>query len=83
MKKYSILTILLLGISNVCFAVAPGPLTAERTHSVGNFYLTITNWGAFGSKRTGDDPEYCILFDDTTENIPDCYSYGDWTYFHC
>ena len=77
MKKYSILTILLLGISNVCFAVSPGPLTAERTHSVGNFYLTITNWGAFGSKRTGDDPEYCILFDDTTENIPDCYSYGD------
>ncbi|MCD6594697.1 hypothetical protein J7L68_03370 [bacterium] len=45
-------------------ATATGPMTDEKTHQIGNLYLTITNWGFFGSQRGDDDPRYCYTADE-------------------
>ncbi len=38
--------------------------TDEKTHHMGNLYLTVTNWGFFGSQRGNDNPYYCITDDE-------------------
>ena len=43
---------------------ATGPVTSEKTHQIGKLYLTVTNWGFFGSQRGSDDPNYCIVSDE-------------------
>ncbi len=40
------------------------PVTDEKTHHVGSLYLTVSNWGFFGSQRGEDNPYYCIIDDE-------------------
>ncbi|RKZ34561.1 hypothetical protein DRQ33_01885 [bacterium] len=40
------------------------PAQDEQTHQIGNLYLTITNYGFFGSQRGDDTPTYCITADE-------------------
>ncbi|MBN2541479.1 T9SS type A sorting domain-containing protein [bacterium] len=37
------------------------PVIQEKFHCAGNTYLTITNWGFFGTQRGDNDPYYCIV----------------------
>ena len=36
----------------------------EKTHTAGELYFTVSNWGFFGSQRGNDDPRYCINDDE-------------------
>lgn len=42
------------------------PNTQNRTHRVGNVFLTVSNWGFFGSQRSGSDDLNC--FRDEVDN---------------
>ncbi len=39
------------------------PAIDEKTHDVGQLFLTISNWGFFGSQRGEDDPRLCIIYE--------------------
>ncbi len=45
--------------------------TDEKTHDVGQLFLTISNWGFFGSQRGDDDPSLCIIYQEG-ENAGSC-----------
>lgn len=45
------------------------PFTQEKHHSANKLYLTITNWGFYGSRRGDDTPLYCIT-DELGECLP-------------
>ncbi len=40
--------------------VSLGPSTDEKTHHAGDLYMTVSNYGFFGSQRGNSDPD-CIL----------------------
>ncbi|RKZ31056.1 hypothetical protein DRQ27_04270, partial [bacterium] len=40
------------------------PNTDEKTHTAGELYFTVSNWGFFGSQRGNDDPRSCINDDE-------------------
>jgi len=40
------------------------PAQDEKTHQVGSLYLTVTNYGFFGSQRGDDTPTFCIISDE-------------------
>ncbi|MBN2544023.1 hypothetical protein JXI42_14280 [bacterium] len=52
------------------------PNTQEKFHCAGELYLTISNWGFFGSQRGDDNPYYCIV---AYNNWGSC----DWTSGTC
>ncbi|HDG67929.1 MAG TPA: hypothetical protein ENG11_02140, partial [candidate division Zixibacteria bacterium] len=79
MKKFSVaLLILLLAaggwskdlgelrLRNAEFGRTSGiyPAQDEKTHQVGSLYLTVTNYGFFGSQRGDDTPTFCIISDE-------------------
>lgn len=43
---------------------ATQPCTDEQTHHIGSLYLTVSNWGFFGSKRGENNPYWCIIDDE-------------------
>lgn len=47
------------------------PATDEKTHDVGQLFLTVSNWGFFGSQRGEDDPSLCIIYE-TGDNQGNC-----------
>ncbi|MBN1755292.1 hypothetical protein JW877_03660 [bacterium] len=46
--------------ARVTAAAAGAPYTQEKFHCAGDLYMTISNWGFFGSQRGDDNPYYCI-----------------------
>ncbi len=46
------------------------PNTQEVAHKVGELYLTVTNWGFFGSQRGLDNPRTCYTDDETGKCLP-------------
>jgi hypothetical protein len=53
-----------------CCALFAQPHTVERTHSVGNMNLTVSNWGFIGSQRGDDSPYHCVLDSEGVCGIP-------------
>lgn len=46
------------------------PATDEKTHTIGQLWFTISNWGFFGSQRGEDNPYYCIVDENTGKCRP-------------